>query len=80
MRASNPMFRTHAIAALSVAALADTSMQTDITEVERIARSCRWYSFDPPTGWFSQSGWDIAIITITSDRRRLAILAATDTD
>jgi hypothetical protein len=65
---------------LAVAALAGTSMRADVTDVERIARRCSWYSFNPSVGWFDRSGWDIAIVTLTPDRRRLAVLAATDAD
>ncbi|WP_438870823.1 DUF6183 family protein [Paractinoplanes ovalisporus] len=65
---------------LSLAGLTGCSAQTDIAEVEYQAGSRSWYTLDPTTRWFDQTGWDIAVIAVSPDRRHLRVLAATDAD
>ncbi|MEU2059862.1 DUF6183 family protein [Streptomyces sp. NPDC013455] len=53
----------------------------DATEaVEARARACTWYGFSADTQWFEQVAWDIGLAVMSPGRRRLAVLAATDTD
>jgi hypothetical protein len=40
----------------------------------------RWYRFAPDTDWFEHVAWDLALVAVSPDGRRLAVLAATDTD
>ncbi|MFG2692089.1 DUF6183 family protein [Kitasatospora sp. NPDC048407] len=60
----------------SAAALADTTLPT----AEARATACHWFGFDAPTPWFHDIAWDFGLATLTPDGRRLAVLAATDTD
>jgi hypothetical protein len=48
--------------------------------VEACARACTWYGFSADTQWFQQVAWDIGLAVVSPERRRLAVLAATDTD
>ncbi len=48
--------------------------------VEARARACTWYAFGADTKWFQQVAWDIGLAAVSPERRRLAVLAATDTD
>ncbi|WP_250002132.1 DUF6183 family protein [Actinoplanes sp. M2I2] len=64
----------------SLAALTSATEQADTAEVEELASRCRWYTLDPTTGWFDQTGWDLAVIAVSPDHRHLAVLAATDAD
>ncbi|WP_324783183.1 DUF6183 family protein [Streptomyces sp. H51] len=49
-------------------------------EVEARARACAWYAFGADTKWFERVAWDIGLVAVSPERRRLAMLAATDTD
>ncbi|MFD8482118.1 DUF6183 family protein [Kitasatospora sp. NPDC059673] len=60
----------------SVAALSDATLPT----AEARATACHWFTFDAPAPWFDHIAWDLGLATLTPDRRRLAVLAATDTD
>ncbi|NMO55093.1 hypothetical protein HH310_28390 [Actinoplanes sp. TBRC 11911] len=37
-----------------------------------------WYLFEGRTTWFNKVAWDLGLAVITPDRRRIAVLAATD--
>ncbi|MFE9929732.1 DUF6183 family protein [Streptomyces sp. NPDC005533] len=64
----------------SLAALAGCPEGATTSEVEARVRDCVWHGFDADTKWFEQVAWDIGLAALTPDRRRLAVLAATDTD
>ncbi|WP_200423610.1 DUF6183 family protein [Streptomyces sp. Y2F8-2] len=64
----------------SLAALAGSPEGATAAEVEARVRNCVWHGFDADTKWFEQVAWDIGLATLSPDRRRLAVLAATDTD
>ncbi|MFD5559857.1 DUF6183 family protein [Kitasatospora griseola] len=59
----------------SPAALADAGLPT----AEARATACHWFTFDAPAPWFDRIVWDFGPAALTPDRRRLAVLAATDT-
>ncbi|WP_405937105.1 DUF6183 family protein [Streptomyces sp. NBC_00726] len=63
----------------SLAALSGTAESSPAEEVEARARDCAWYSFGADTKWFECVAWDIGLASVSPDRR-LAVLAATDTD
>lgn len=64
----------------SMAGLSGAAEDATVHEVEARVRDCTWYAFEAETSWFERVAWDIGLATITPDRRRLAVLAATDTD
>lgn len=64
----------------SLAALAGGREGATAGEVEARVRECVWYGFDADTKWFERVAWDIGLAALAPDRRRLAVLAATDTD
>ncbi|MET8544873.1 DUF6183 family protein [Kitasatospora sp. NPDC004799] len=64
----------------SMAALAGCPEGATAVEVEARVRDCTWYGFDAGTTWFEQVAWDFGLAALAPDRRRLAVLAATDTD
>ncbi|MEV6191904.1 DUF6183 family protein [Streptomyces sp. NPDC051920] len=64
----------------SVAALTGCPEGSSAAEVEARVMACEWYAFDADTKWFEQVAWDIGLATLSPDGRRLAVLAATDTD
>ncbi|TDB83395.1 hypothetical protein E1264_28605 [Actinomadura sp. KC216] len=64
----------------SLAGLSGTPDDAAIDEVEARVTGCAWYAFEAATDWFDRVAWDIGLAALTPDRRRLAILAATDTD
>lgn len=64
----------------SVAALAGAPADATPADVEALARACSWSSFAESTDWFDCVAWDIGLAVVSPDRRRLAVLAATDTD
>ncbi|PJN29642.1 DUF6183 family protein [Kitasatospora sp. CB02891] len=47
---------------------------------EARATACHWFTLGAPAPWFDHLAWDLGPATLTPDRRRLAVLAATDTD
>lgn len=47
--------------------------------VENDVENADWYGFSADSPWFEQVAWDIGLLAVSS-RRRLAVLAATDTD
>ncbi|GIJ22358.1 DUF6183 family protein [Micromonospora lutea] len=64
----------------SVAALVGAPHDASAGDVEAIANRCSWYSFEGSTAWFVKLAWDIGLAVVSPDGRRLAVLAATDTD
>ncbi|MFD8785445.1 DUF6183 family protein [Kitasatospora sp. NPDC059599] len=64
----------------SLTALVGAPEGTPVPEVAERARGCDWYAFEASGDWFNQDGMDFALLTVTRDRRRLAVLAATDYD
>lgn len=64
----------------SLAALAGAPPDAPPADVEALARACAWLSFAECTDWFASVAWDIGLAVVSPDRRRLAVLAATDTD
>ncbi|MFE5597359.1 DUF6183 family protein [Streptomyces sp. NPDC056549] len=64
----------------SLAALSGAPTEAAVGEVERSAQACDWYSFGAATKWFERVTWDIGLVSIAPGARRLAVLAATDTD
>lgn len=64
----------------SLAALSGASTAAPVNEVERNAQACDWYSFGAATKWFECVAWDIGLVSVAPGARRIAVLAATDTD
>ncbi|WP_327074727.1 DUF6183 family protein [Kitasatospora purpeofusca] len=64
----------------SLAALAGAPPDAPPSEVEARVRECTWYRFGADTPWFHRVVWDLGVLAVTQDRRRLAVLAATTTD
>lgn len=64
----------------SLAALAGCPEGAAVNEVEARVVNCTWHGFDADTKWFEQVAWDIGLAALAPDRRRLVVLAATDTD
>ena len=64
----------------SLAALAGSPEGASATEVEAHVLDCVWHGFGADTKWFEQVAWDIGLAVLSRGRRRLAVLAATDTD
>ncbi|MEV7024283.1 DUF6183 family protein, partial [Kitasatospora sp. NPDC093558] len=62
----------------SLAALAGAPQDATPAEVERRAAACVWYGFQAWTEWFNCDSWDFGFLTLSPDRTRLAVLAATD--
>lgn len=49
--------------------------------MERHARQSTWFPFEADTDWFHNDiGSDYGIAALSPDCRRIAVLAATDTD
>lgn len=64
----------------SIAALAGCPDGAAFGKEEARVRACTWFVFDADTPWYWQVAWDLGIAALTPDGRRLAVLAATDTD
>ncbi|MFD0277258.1 DUF6183 family protein [Kitasatospora sp. NPDC127111] len=64
----------------SLAALSGAPDGASAAEVTRWAEECAWYGFAAATDWFNRDTMDLGILTLAPDRRRLAVLAATDYD
>ncbi|MFG2003118.1 DUF6183 family protein [Spirillospora sp. NPDC048911] len=64
----------------SLAGMAGAAEDAPFDEVERLVNACTWYTFETRTGWFEQVAWDIGLVATEPGARRLAVLAATDTD
>ncbi|MGP3975910.1 DUF6183 family protein [Streptomyces sp. 8N114] len=65
----------------SMAGLSGTRVGASVEEVEYQARQCTWFHFEADADWFHNDiSADYGIATLSADRRRIAVLAATDTD
>ncbi|GAB3841213.1 DUF6183 family protein [Dactylosporangium cerinum] len=64
----------------SVAALAGAPSDASPAGVESVARAASWHSFAGATDWFDDVAWDVGLAVVSPDGRRLAVLAASDTD
>lgn len=64
----------------SLASLAASPEGATAAEVEARVLDYVWHGFGADTKWFEQVAWDIGLAALSPDRRRLAVLAATDTD
>lgn len=64
----------------SLAGLSCAPQGASFREVEARVGECTWHVFDADTQWFRRVAWDIGVVGVAPDRRRLAVLAATDTD
>ncbi|MEU3601576.1 DUF6183 family protein [Streptomyces sp. NPDC006798] len=47
---------------------------------QRRAEQCVWFRFECDAQWFHNEIHDYGIVALSADRRRIAVLAATDTD
>jgi hypothetical protein len=64
----------------SLAALAGAADGASTDEVEVRSRGCSWFDFSADTTWFAHEFWAFGVAAVGPERRRLAVLAATDTD
>lgn len=64
----------------SLAGLSGVRAGSPASEVEARVRECTWFTFGADTKWFERVAWDIGVVSVAPDRRRVAVLAATDTD
>ncbi|MYT69755.1 MULTISPECIES: DUF6183 family protein [unclassified Streptomyces] len=64
----------------SLAALSGAFLTAPVGEVERNIQECDWYNFEAATKWFEGVAWDIGLVSVAAGARRIAVLAATDTD
>lgn len=64
----------------SLTALSGASTTAPVGEAERNIQECDWYRFEAATTWFDRVAWDIGLVSVTPGARRIAVLAATDTD
>ena len=65
----------------SIAGLSGAPAGASAEEVEHRARQCTWFHFEAVTEWFhGDIDSDYGIAALSPDRRRIAVLAATDTD
>jgi len=65
----------------SIAGLSGAPAGASAEEVEHRARQSTWFHFETDTDWFhGDIDSDYGIAALSPDRRRIAVLAATDTD
>ncbi|MEV5530860.1 DUF6183 family protein [Streptomyces prunicolor] len=65
----------------SIAGLSGAPAGVSAEEVEHRARQSTWFHFEADTDWFhGDIDSDYGIAALSPDRRRIAVLAATDTD
>ncbi|MDX3337022.1 DUF6183 family protein [Streptomyces sp. ME02-6979.5a] len=65
----------------SMAALSDTPAGASAEEVEHHIGQTTWFHFESDAEWFHNDAFaDYGIAALSPDRRRIAVLAATDTD
>ncbi|GAA2121212.1 DUF6183 family protein [Actinomadura alba] len=64
----------------SMAGLSGAPAGASAEEVERHARQSTWFHFEADADWFHNEIYDYGIAALSPDRRRIAVLAATDTD
>lgn len=64
----------------SLAGLGGAPLGASAEEVERCAVESTWFHFECDSDWFHNEIHDYGIATLFPDRRRIAVLAAADTD
>jgi hypothetical protein len=64
----------------SLAGPSGAGRDASVAAVEARVPACAWFGFDASTPRFWQVAWDIGLAAVSPDRRRIAVLAATDTD
>ncbi|MER5968917.1 DUF6183 family protein [Streptomyces sp. NPDC002055] len=64
----------------SIAGLVGAKRDAGAAEVERLAAACTWLRFEAGTEWFHNEINDYGIAAVAPGGRRIAVLAATDTD
>jgi hypothetical protein len=65
----------------SMAGLSGAPADASAEQVEHCARQSTWFHFEADADWFhNEVGSDYGIAALSPDRRRIAVLAATDTD
>ncbi|MEU1310928.1 DUF6183 family protein [Streptomyces cinnamoneus] len=64
----------------SIAGLAGARPDAGPAEVEQQASACTWLRFEAGSEWFHNEINDYGIVALAPDGRRIAVLAATDTD
>ncbi|THA80125.1 DUF6183 family protein [Streptomyces sp. A0592] len=64
----------------SLAGLSGAPFGAAAAEVELRAEQCTWFHFETDSEFFHNEGADYAVAALSPDGRRLAVLAATDTD
>lgn len=64
----------------SIAALTGGETETSPARTERRVRAWAWFDFAGATDWFDKIAWDLGLVALAPDARRLTVLAATDTD
>ncbi|MFF2507777.1 DUF6183 family protein [Streptomyces sp. NPDC058067] len=64
----------------SMAGLSGAPPDANAEQVERQARQSTWFQFEADADWFHNEIYDYGIAALSPDRRRIAVLAATDTD
>ncbi|MFF5480929.1 DUF6183 family protein [Streptomyces sp. NPDC012935] len=63
----------------SLGAASGSAEGASFDTVENDVKNTDWYGFSADSVWFEHVAWDIGLVAVSS-RRRLAVLAATDTD
>ncbi len=64
----------------SIAALTGGETETSLAQAERRVRAWAWFNFAGATDWFDKIAWDLGLVALAPDARRLTVLAAPDTD
>lgn len=65
----------------SMGALSGAPLDARAEEVERQVMQSTWFHFEADAEWFhNEIGNDYGVAALSPDRRRIAVLAATDTD
>ncbi|MEZ0114032.1 hypothetical protein ABH920_008066 [Catenulispora sp. EB89] len=64
----------------SLAALAGAPEDAGALDVVLWAQRCAWYRFDADAPWYSGIICDIGLVAVRPDGRRMAVLAATDSE
>jgi hypothetical protein len=64
----------------SLAGLGGAPVGASWEEVERCAVESTWFHFECDSDWFHNEIYDYGIAALSPDRRRITVLAATDTD
>lgn len=64
----------------SIAALTGGDAEASLAQAERRVLAWTWFDFAGATAWFDKIAWDLGLVALAPDARRLTVLAATDTD